>query len=71
MLFARCSYDEVDDGVIEELAQGFNDQALGVTDIFETRQQQVINRFDVFREQAHANALSSRRDAAADLRHYA
>lgn len=47
MLFARCSYDEVDDGVIEELAQGFNDQALGVTDIFETRQQQVINRFDV------------------------
>jgi hypothetical protein len=71
MLFAHCSSNEADDGLIDELRRGFNDPALGVTDIFETVQQQVINRFDVFREQAHASALSSRRGAAADLRHAA
>jgi hypothetical protein len=40
-------------GFIDQLRQRFHYLVLGVIDVFETVQQQVIHRFDVFGEQTH------------------
>ena len=41
--------------VLDHVGQGFNDLVLGIVDVLQRVQEQVVHRLDVFAEQSHGD----------------